>query len=109
MVYLLASKSRLKDTSWIKPGVVTFDWWARRNIYNVDFEAGINTTTAKYFIDFASEFGLEYFLFDDGWTDNNDIFNINPSLNMDEIASYAKEKNVGLMVWLIWSTLDRAI
>jgi len=107
LVYMLASPSKLKETSWIKPGVVTFDWWARRNIFNADFKAGINTETAKYFIDFAAEFGLEYFLFDDGWTDNIDILKVNPQLNMEEIAAYAKEKNVQLMVWLIWSALER--
>ncbi len=107
LVYLLAPPLQLDDVSWIKPGIMTFDWWARRNIYGVDFKAGVNTATAKYFIDFAAEFGLEYFLFDDGWTDNNNILSYNPDLNMDEIAAYAKEKKVGLMMWLIWSNLDQ--
>ena len=106
LVYLLAPPLQLDDVSWIKPGIVTFDWWARRNIYGVDFKAGINTATAKYFIDFAAEFGLEYFLFDDGWTDNNNILSYNKDLDMDEIAAYAKEKKVGLMMWLIWANLD---
>jgi alpha-glucosidase len=107
LVYLLATPLQLNDVSWIKPGIVTFDWWARRNIYGVNFKAGINTATAKYFIDFAAEFGLEYFLFDDGWTDNRNILNYNPALDMEEITAYAKDKKVGLMVWLIWSSLDR--
>ncbi len=107
LVYILAAPNRLKDVSWILPGIVTFDWWARRNIYGVDFKAGINTATAKYFIDFAAEFGIEYFLFDDGWTDNENILNVNPELNMEEIAAYAAKKNVNLMVWLLWATLDK--
>lgn len=107
LVYLLAPPLALDDVSWIKPGVVTFDWWGRRNIYGVDFKAGINTATAKYFIDFASQFGFEYFLFDDGWTDGADLFKIHPDLDMEAVCAYAKQKNVGVMLWVIWATLDR--
>lgn len=107
LVYLLASPLALDDVSWIKPGVATFDWWGRRNIYGVDFKAGINTATAKYFIDFASEFGFKYFLFDDGWSDGADLFKIHPDLDMEAVCAYAKEKNVGVLLWVIWATLDR--
>ena len=51
MVYLLASPTQIKDLSWIKPGVVMFDWWGKNNIYGVGFKAGINTETAKYYIE----------------------------------------------------------
>ncbi|HAM09910.1 MAG TPA: hypothetical protein DCP74_06475, partial [Bacteroidales bacterium] len=44
-----------------------FDWWGKNNIYGVDFKAGINTETVKYYIDFCAKFGFRYFLFDDGW------------------------------------------
>lgn len=107
MVYLLAPPLALDDVSWIKPGVVTFDWWGRRNIYGVDFKAGINTATARHFIDFASEFGFEYFLFDDGWSDGADLFKIHPDLDMEAVCAYARQKNVGVMLWVIWATLDR--
>ena len=49
MVYLLASPNVLEDVSWIKPGVVIFDWWAKNNVFGVDFKAGVNTETAKSF------------------------------------------------------------
>ena len=62
MVYLLASPTELKELSWIKPGVVMFDWWGKNNIYGVNFKAGVNTETAKYFIDFCAEKGFRYFL-----------------------------------------------
>ncbi|UCD50189.1 MAG: glycoside hydrolase family 97 catalytic domain-containing protein [Phycisphaerales bacterium] len=107
LVYLLAPPLALDDTSWIRPGVVTFDWWGRRNIYGVDFKAGINTATAKYFIDFAADFGFEYFLFDDGWCDGADLFKLTPDLDMEEVCVYAKQKGVGVMLWVIWATLDR--
>jgi len=44
---------------------VTWDWWNDLNITGVDFRAGINTETYKYFIDFASDFHIEYVLLDE--------------------------------------------
>ncbi len=107
LVYQLAKPTQIEDLSWIKPGVVTFDWWGRRNIYGTDFKSGVNTETAKYFIDFASEFEFEYFLFDDGWSEQDDLFDINPNLNMEEVLAYAEEKNVKIMLWVIWNTFEK--
>ena len=107
LVYQLAKPSQIEDMSWIKPGVVTFDWWGRRNIYGTDFKSGVNTETAKYFIDFAAAFGFEYFLFDDGWTKQDDLFAINPGLDMDKVLAYAKERNVKIMLWVIWNTFQK--
>jgi alpha-glucosidase len=107
MVYLLASPAELQDVSWIKPGVVMFDWWAKSNIYGVDFESGINTETAKYFIDFCSAHGFRYFLFDDGWCPKDNLLNEIPGLDMPEVTAYAKTKGVDIMLWVIWSTLEK--
>ena len=38
------------DWSWVKPGKVAWDWWNDWNLYGVDFRAGINTETYKYYI-----------------------------------------------------------
>lgn len=107
MVYLLASPTEMKDLSWIKPGVVMFDWWAKNNIYGVDFKAGINTETAKYFIDFCAAKGFRYFLFDDGWCPKEDILHEIPGLNMAEVTAYAKSKGVDIMLWVIWNSLKQ--
>ena len=107
MVYLLATPTVLADVSWIKPGVVMFDWWAKNNIYGVDFKAGINTETAKYFIDFCAEQGFRYFLFDDGWCEKGDLLHPVEGLNMAEVTAYAKTKGVDVMLWVIWHTLER--
>jgi alpha-glucosidase len=107
MVYLLASPTELQDVSWIKPGVVMFDWWAKDNIYGVNFKSGINTETAKYFIDFCSLYGFRYFLFDDGWCPGNDLLHEVPGLNMAEVTAYAETKGVDIMLWVIWSTLQK--
>ncbi len=105
MVYLLASPSEIQDFSWIKPGVVMFDWWAKNNIYGVDFKAGINTETAKYFIDFCAAKGFRYFLFDDGWYPKDDLLHTVSGLNMAEVTAYAKTKGVDIMLWVIWHSL----
>jgi alpha-glucosidase len=64
----------------------------------------MNTATAKYFIDFCSDFGFEYFLFDDSWSKQDDLLAVHPDLNMEEVMDYAKEKEVKIMVWAIWNT-----
>ena len=58
------------DITWIKPGKVAWEWWNNLNIYGVDFKAGINNNTYKYYIDFASQQGIEYVILDEGWAVN---------------------------------------
>ncbi len=106
LVYLLADPCVI-DPSWIRPGWVILDWWARRNIFGVDFKADINTETAKYFIDFCAKYGITYFLFDDGWSDLGNILKIRKGLDMEQVMAYAKQKNVKILLWLASSTLDR--
>ena len=106
LVYLLESPSNVEDTSWIRPGKVAWDWWNDWNIDGVDFHAGINTKTYEYYVDFASKYGLPYIILDDGWYKLGDLLQVNPDLNMEELVSYAKQKNVGLILWASWKTLD---
>ena len=109
MVYRLASPSRVSDTSWIRPGKVAWDWWNDWGIYKVDFRAGINTQTYKYYIDFASRHGIEYILLDEGWATirKNDLFSIVPAINMKEIVDYGKEKGVGVILWAGYYPFDK--
>lgn len=106
IVYLLERPSQFQDTSWIKPGKVAWDWWNDWNIDNVDFKAGINTKTYEYYVDFASKYGLPYIILDDGWYKLGNLLEVTPDLNMDELTAYAKQKNVGLILWASWKTLD---
>ncbi len=106
LVYLLESPSNVEDTSWIRPGKVAWDWWNDWNIDGVDFHAGINTKTYEYYVDFASKYGLPYIILDDGWYKLGDLLQVNPDLKMEELVSYAKQKNVGLILWASWKTLD---
>jgi alpha-glucosidase len=107
MVYKLAQPHDPEiDFSWIKPGKVAWDWWNANNIYKVDFRAGINTATYKYYIDFASQHGIEYVILDEGWYKLGNLLEESPDINVKEIVEYAKEKNVGIILWVIWKTLD---
>lgn len=107
LVLLLAKPCAIEDPSWIKPGQVILDWWGRRNIFGVDFKAGVNTATIKYFIDFCHTFGIRYFLMDEGWSTHEDLLKINPDVDMDTVTAYAKEKNVDLILWVYWTGLDK--
>jgi alpha-glucosidase len=106
IVYLLERPSQFQDTSWIKPGKVAWDWWNDWNIDGVDFHAGINTKTYEYYVDFASKYGIPYIILDDGWYKLGNLLEVTPDLNMDELAAYAKQKNVELILWASWKTLD---
>ena len=108
LVYQLASPSVTQDTEWIKPGKISWDWWSTLNVYGVDFKAGVNTDTYKYFIDFASKYGIEYILLDEGWSAGTwNIKEAIPELNIPELVRYGKERNVGLVLWTLWNPLDK--
>ncbi|MFO7671986.1 MAG: glycoside hydrolase family 97 protein [Bacteroidales bacterium] len=107
LVYLLARDSEIEETGWIKPGRVSWEWWNASNLYGVDFEAGLNTDTYKYYIDFASKNGLEYILLDEGWSlSTMDITQPNPVLDLFEIIRYGKEKNVRIILWASWRAIE---
>jgi alpha-glucosidase len=99
MVYKLASPSRVNDVSWIRPGKVAWDWWNDWNISHVDFKSGINTPTYKYYIDFAAANNIEYIVMDEGWSVKYDLDKISDKINLEEIISYGKQKNVGVILW----------
>jgi alpha-glucosidase len=106
LVYLLASPSRVEDTSWIRPGKVAWDWWNANNVYGVDFKSGVNTATYEYYVDFASRYGLQYVILDEGWYRLGDLLSVVPEIDMEELLDYAKAKNVGIIPWVVWKTLD---
>lgn len=109
IVYRLGSESRVSDISWIHPGKGTDEWIIGINLFNVDFKAGINTATYKYYIDFAKRFGFERIMMDAGWSDSKDLFRINPAINMDEISRYAKSRGIRLSIWTLAMTLDKQL
>ena len=110
MVYRLATPpAEDADYSWVKPGKVAWEWWNDWNLYGVDFRAGINNDTYKYYIDFAAEHGIQYVLLDEGWAVNlkADLMQIIPEIDLKELADYASTKNVGLILWAGYWAFDR--
>jgi alpha-glucosidase len=102
MVQKLAAPSRIRDILWITPGKVSWDWWNDWNLSHVDFKAGINTNTYKYYIDFASANKLEYIIMDAGWSDPLDLMVVSPDINLPEIIEYGRQKNVSVILWASW-------
>lgn len=109
MTYQLAPKSQIKNTSWIKPGKVSWEWWNDASPYgpDVNFVAGYNLDTYKYYIDFAAKYGIEYIIMDEGWAKSTrDPYTPNPAVDVHELIRYGKEKNVGIVLWLTWLTVE---
>lgn len=106
LVYKLARPSAI-ETDWVKPGKVAWDWWNAMNLKGVDFETGVNNLTYKYFIDFASKNKIEYVIMDEGWSDQFDVLLPTPNVDMEMLTEYARQKNVKLILWAVWHTIDR--
>ncbi|WP_030745415.1 glycoside hydrolase family 97 protein [Streptomyces sp. NRRL F-5135] len=85
----LAAPSKVADTSWIKPGKAAWSWWS-------DGQSPTSLAEQKKFVDFAAREGWEYVLVDSGWS--NDW--------MPELTAYAKDKGVGVWLWVRWQTID---
>ena len=121
LVATLATPSRVKDTSWIKPGACAWDsWWTGINPYDADpkhraVDARGTTPSHKEYIDLAAEMGWPYQLMDWYWYQNMTSYNKSlhsqpnpkrgdfkqavPEVNVPELIQYAKSKNVQLLVW----------
>jgi alpha-glucosidase len=102
IVQKLASPNRIADISWIKAGQVSWDWWNDMNISHVDFRAGMNTASYKYYIDFASKNKVSYIILDAGWNVRGDLTKARPEINLEELVGYGNQKGVGLIVWASW-------
>lgn len=103
----------IDDPSWIKPGISAWDhWWSG--------EVKMDTKTIKEYIQLASDMGWEYMLIDWHWygppfiTDGEwkanpdaDITTVNPDVNMPDVLEFAKERDVKLILWLLWDHAER--
>ncbi len=92
--------------AWVKPGATGWDWWVDSN----------NTLTKELTleqIDFASEMGWPYHTIDGGWYGRGEHTKLDtqkldplPELDFPAIFARAKEKNVGIWLWVYWSVLE---
>ncbi len=99
LVLNLSSPCALADTSWIKPGIASWDWWSQ--------VTRPSTATYREYIQFSSDVGWAYALLDEGWSRRNDIMQTSAAVDMDELLAFAKARNVRLWLWLHWSNVDR--
>lgn len=110
----LAAPSRIADTSWIQPGLSTWDWWSGPLLPG---HTGSTKTDDVYktFIDFSSRLGLPYMMIDAGWSQTSagiaerpgsNILESIPAVHLPELVVYAREKHVGLWLWLYWTSAD---
>lgn len=106
LVYALAEPARYEDVSWIRPGKVAWEWWNDYGLRNVDFKPGLNNDTYKAYIDFASQFGIEYVVLDEGWSAKDDVMVIRDYIDLPGLVAYAAERNVDLVIWAVANVLD---
>jgi alpha-glucosidase len=101
------------DVSWITTGKTTFPWWNGYYEEHVPFQPGLNTATMKHYIDFCAEAGIPYHSLDGkgdtAWYSGPivpyrgaDITKAVDGLDLPEVLRYAKEKGVGLRLWMHW-------
>lgn len=108
LIYKLAPEAK-GDFSWVRPGKIAWDWYNALILTGVDFKCGINNDTYKYYIDFASKYGIEYVVIDDGWSEAWDVTKVVPEINMEELVAYGKKKNVDLILWVSWAPFREKI
>ncbi|WPJ97072.1 glycoside hydrolase family 97 catalytic domain-containing protein [Coraliomargarita algicola] len=105
MILNLNEPNKLADTSWIKTGVSLWDWRNHGGVADDGFVYGINTESYIRYIDFAHENGLPFLIIDAEWygperDPKSDPATYEHEVDMPKVASYAKEKGVGIWLYI---------
>ena len=87
----VSNPCQLEDTSWIKPGVVSWVYWAYNHGSN-------DYSIIKKYVDMAATLHLPYVLIDAEW-DQMDQLASNEGKTIEDAIAYAKEKGVKPMIW----------
>ena len=87
----VSEPSKLKDVSWIKPGVVSWIYWAYNHGSN-DFNI------IKKYVDMAVTLKLPYVLIDAEW-DEMDKVASNEGKTIEDAVTYANSKGVKPLIW----------
>jgi alpha-glucosidase len=118
MVLNLNPPCAIGDTSWIRPGKTSWDWWNGSQAKGVA-KPGMNNDTMKYYIDFSARNKFEFLLIDGGWQASllrpavqvgsgqyGGLSNTQsiPAIDIPMLVAYAKSKNV--RIWVITSSKD---
>ena len=95
----------LADTSWIRPGMSSWDhWWSG--------EVKMEMPVIKEYIDLAAKQGWPYMLVDWQWYGpfnraDADITKSAPHIDIPELVAYAGERGVRLWLWLYSTDVTR--
>ncbi|MBS1804791.1 MAG: glycoside hydrolase family 97 protein [Acidobacteria bacterium] len=89
--------SQIADTSWIRPGKASWDWW--NGDLGPDGQSAYTTKNMEYYVDFAAESGFPYMMLDAGWS-GSDILKMRGNVDVPELVQYAAKKNVKVWIWL---------
>ena len=87
----VSEPSKLDDTSWIHPGVVSWIYWANNhgsNDYNI----------IKKYVDMAVTLKLPYVLIDAEWDDMDKVAT-NEGKTIEDAVAYAKAKGIKPLIW----------
>jgi alpha-glucosidase len=118
----LNEPTKIKDLSWLKPGKTSFHWWNGDITPDTTFAPGVNFDTNKYYIDFCARNKIEYHSVigyggfawyqsdapgygEVGPNTKTDVTRTVASLDMQQVCDYARQKGVGIHVWVHWKAL----
>ena len=96
------------DFSWVKPGKVTWEWWNAWDNIGDPLKGGADgctTETYRRFFDLAAEYGVEYVIFDEGWSKKLDIWHLNENVDLKGLIAYGNKKGVGTILWMAWGQI----
>jgi alpha-glucosidase len=108
IIYKLSTPQAIADASWVKPGKAVWEWWHDAELPGDSVPSGMKNRSAalyKRYVDFAAENGVEYLMWDAGWSNIFDLSRVNPKTDVQEVIRYAKSKNVGVFLWCVAAAL----
>lgn len=97
--------SQIADTSWIRPGLATWDWWS--GSLDPNGKPAFTTENLKTYVDFAAESHFPYMLVDAGWAKTHDITQMNGRVDIPALVQYAAPKNVKIWIWVHHDDVSR--
>ena len=105
LVTNLNPPSAIADPSWIQPGKASWDWW--NGDLGPDNKPAYTTENMKYYIDFAAQAGLPYFMLDAGWSTIEDITKLRGPVDVPELVRHGNTRNVKVWIWLYSTSVMR--
>ncbi len=110
------------DFSWIRPGKSTWHWWNGTAEEGLPFRCGMNYETHRDYIDFCARHGIAYHSVvadDRPWYQQSkvdfapgpdtDILTPRPDLELLKILAYAKQRGIGIRLWVHWKALNERL